>query len=74
MVNGGFFVLSPKVIDLIDCDHTIWEKEPLTQLAKQGEIAAYKHEDFWQPMDTLRDKKKLDTLWSTGTAPWKVWE
>jgi glucose-1-phosphate cytidylyltransferase len=74
MINGGFFVLSPKVIDLIEGDNTLWEKEPLAQLAKQGEISAYKHEKFWQPMDTLRDKNNLEKLWSSGKAPWKIWK
>lgn len=72
-VNGGFFVLSPRVIDLIDGDDTTWEKEPLEQLAKAGQLAAYPHEGFWQPMDTVRDKNYLEALWSSGTAPWKVW-
>lgn len=74
MINGGFFVLSPKVIDLIEDDHTIWEQQPLTQLADNGELMAYKHEGFWQPMDTLRDKTYLEELWASGTAPWKSWE
>jgi len=73
MVNGGFFVLSPKVIDLIDGDHVVWEKEPLETLAKQNEMSAFIHKDFWQPMDTLRDKNNLESLWESGIAPWKVW-
>lgn len=73
MINGGFFVLSPKVIDLIDDDRTIWERDPLEKLAAQGQLMAYRHEGFWQPMDTLRDKQYLEELWATGKAPWKVW-
>jgi glucose-1-phosphate cytidylyltransferase len=72
-VNGGYFVLSPKVIDFIKDDETIWEREPLNELAKRGELSAYKHNGFWQPMDTLRDKILLDQLWDKGAAPWKVW-
>jgi glucose-1-phosphate cytidylyltransferase len=74
MVNGGFFVLSPAVLDYIDGDKTIWEREPLECLAKEGKLAAYEHNGFWQPMDTLRDKTMLDSLWQSGKAPWKVWE
>jgi glucose-1-phosphate cytidylyltransferase len=73
MINGGFFVLSPQVIDLIQDDTTIWEKEPLETLALQNQLAAYQHTGFWQPMDTLRDKTYLEELWSSGSAPWKVW-
>lgn len=73
MINGGFFVLSPRVIDLIDGDETTWEREPLERLAEQGELKAYRHEGFWQCMDTLRDKTLLDELWANGRAPWKVW-
>lgn len=73
MINGGFFVLSPKVIDYIQDDKTIWEREPLEQLAEDGQLAAFTHEGFWQPMDTLRDKNHLETLWQSGQAPWKVW-
>ncbi|MFM2007387.1 MAG: hypothetical protein RLZZ09_3042 [Pseudomonadota bacterium] len=72
-INGGFFVLSPKVIDLIASDKTIWEREPMEQLAMQGEFNAYFHQGFWQPMDTLRDKQHLENLWDSGTAPWKKW-
>jgi glucose-1-phosphate cytidylyltransferase len=72
-INGGFFVLSPRVIDLIEGDQTIWEKDPLESLAKQGELQAYTHPGFWQPMDTLRDKQLLEDLWGSGKAPWKVW-
>ncbi|MGL5672113.1 MAG: glucose-1-phosphate cytidylyltransferase [Plesiomonas shigelloides] len=74
LINGGFFVLSPKVIDLIDNDATIWEQEPLMGLAAQGELMAFEHNGFWQPMDTLRDKHYLEGLWEKGKAPWKVWE
>ncbi|MEM5401960.1 MULTISPECIES: glucose-1-phosphate cytidylyltransferase [Paraburkholderia] len=73
MINGGFFVLSPKVIDLIPDDQCIWEREPLEQLASSGQLSAYEHEGFWQPMDTLRDKNYLEELWQSGKAPWKVW-
>lgn len=73
MINGGFFVLSPKVIDLIPGDECVWEREPLEQLAEQGNLSAYEHEGFWQPMDTLRDKMLLEKLWQNGEAPWKVW-
>jgi len=72
-VNGGYFVLSPKVIDLIDDDATIWEKAPLEKLAHDGQLHAYQHEGFWQPMDTLRDKILLEELWESGKAPWKRW-
>jgi glucose-1-phosphate cytidylyltransferase len=73
-INGGFFVLNPKVIDRIPNDQTSWEGEPLSGLAKEGELTAYKHKGFWQPMDTLRDKNLLNDLWESGKAPWKVWE
>ncbi|MDB5294057.1 MAG: Nucleotidyl transferase [Phycisphaerales bacterium] len=72
-VNGGFFVLEPKVIDYIDGDATSWEREPLERLADEGQLSAFKHAGFWQPMDTLRDKKVLDDMWKQGKAPWKVW-
>lgn len=74
MINGGFFVLSPEVIDRIESDSTVWEQEPLNQLAEDDQLMAYRHEDFWKPMDTLRDKNRLEDLWETGKAPWKVWE
>ncbi len=74
MINGGFFVLNPEVIDLIDGDHTVWEKYPLETLASQGRLVAWSHQGFWQPMDTLRDKNHLEELWRTGRAPWKIWE
>jgi glucose-1-phosphate cytidylyltransferase len=73
-INGGFFVLDPKVLDLISGDETIWEREPLTSLSQQGNLHAYFHEGFWQPMDTLRDKNHLEELWASGKAPWKVWK
>jgi len=73
MINGGFFVLSPKVIELIEDDTTIWERYPLETLASQGQLAAFQHSGFWQPMDTLRDKTHLEELWQNGQAPWKVW-
>lgn len=71
-INGGFFVLSPNVLSYIEGDATIWEREPLERLARNGELAAYKHHGFWHPMDTLRDKQYLEQLWATK-APWKVW-
>ena len=74
MVNGGFFVLSPKVIDLIDDDNTSWETGPLEKLANNDELSAYTHEGFWHPMDTINDKKILEDLWRTENPPWKVWE
>ncbi len=72
-INGGFFVMSPKVIDYIDDDLTIWEKEPMERLALAGELSAFYHHGFWQPMDTLRDKQHLEQLWASERAPWKVW-
>jgi glucose-1-phosphate cytidylyltransferase len=73
-INGGFFVLSPKVIDYIEGDSTTWEREPMERLAREGQFRAYFHHGFWQPMDTLRDKQNLESLWENGKAPWKVWE
>ena len=73
MINGGYFVLSPKVIEYISDDSTTWEHEPLERLAQEGKLAAYHHHGFWQPMDTLRDKVYLEQLWQTGKAPWRVW-
>jgi glucose-1-phosphate cytidylyltransferase len=72
-VNGGFFILSPKVLDYIDGDDTIWEAKPLEQLSSEGQLCAFKHRGLWQPMDTLRDKQKLDALWEANAAPWKIW-
>ncbi len=74
MINGGFFVLSPSVLDYIEDDKTIWEREPLERLAQEGNLASYKHHGFWHPMDTLRDKHYLEELWQSGSAPWKVWQ
>lgn len=73
MINGGFFVLSPSVINYIEDDYCIWERGPMETLASQGQLAAYQHHGFWQPMDTLRDKNYLEELWQSGQAPWKVW-
>jgi glucose-1-phosphate cytidylyltransferase len=72
-INGGFFVLSPKVISLIAEDRTCWELEPMNRLAKDDQLRAFEHNGFWQPMDTLREKKLLESLWDSGKAPWKVW-
>lgn len=72
-INGGFFVLSPKVIDYIIDDQSIWEREPMERLAEEGNLSAFIHRGFWQPMDTLRDKNLLEDLWATGKAPWKIW-
>ena len=72
-INGGFFVLSPKVIDRIHHDSTTWEREPLDSLAKDDELVAFKHDGYWQPMDTLREKNLLNELWNAGKAPWKIW-
>ncbi|MER0045905.1 glucose-1-phosphate cytidylyltransferase [Pectobacterium odoriferum] len=74
LINGGFFVLSPKVLNLIDDDSSVWEQSPLMTLAAQDELMAYEYTGFWQPMDTLRDKVLLDELWQKGEAPWKKWE
>ena len=73
LINGGFFVLNSRVIDQIEGDSTIWEQEPLNNLANKGELMAFKHDGFWQPMDTLRDKNYLEELWSSNKAPWKLW-
>jgi glucose-1-phosphate cytidylyltransferase len=73
LINGGFFVLSPACIDLIDDDQTSWEGKPLTALAERSQLMAFEHRGFWQPMDTLRDKNHLEELWLGGTAPWKIW-
>jgi glucose-1-phosphate cytidylyltransferase len=72
-INGGFFVLSPKAIDYIAGDTVLWEKEPMETLAAEGQLGAFEHQGFWQPMDTLRDKNRLEELWATGNAPWQVW-
>jgi glucose-1-phosphate cytidylyltransferase len=74
LINGGFFILEPSVLELIDGHDTVWEKEPLESLAADGQLAAWVHRGFWQPMDTLRDKQHLNSLWDGGAAPWKLWE
>lgn len=73
-INGGYFVLSPLVIDYIAGDDTVWERGPLEKLSKEKKLSAFMHKGFWQPMDTLRDKNSLEALWNSGKAPWKVWE
>jgi glucose-1-phosphate cytidylyltransferase len=72
-INGGFFVLEPKVVDYIEDDGTIWERKPMERLAAEGQMSVYKHSGFWQPMDTLREKTHLEDLWASGKAPWKKW-
>ncbi|MEM9219491.1 MAG: glucose-1-phosphate cytidylyltransferase [Cyanobacteria bacterium P01_F01_bin.150] len=72
-INGGFFVLEPDVIDYVAGDDTVWEQAPLTKLAQDGQLAAFKHDGFWHPMDTLRDKRRLETMWKEDKAPWKIW-
>jgi glucose-1-phosphate cytidylyltransferase len=72
-INGGFFVLEPQVLEYIAGDHTAWESEPLERLAGEGQLVAYKHDSFWQPMDTLREVRILENLWNSGKPPWKVW-
>ena len=72
-INGGFFVLEPSVVDLVENDATVWERNPLETLAKNQQLSIYKHQGFWQPMDTLRDKQHLEELWASGKAPWKTW-
>jgi glucose-1-phosphate cytidylyltransferase len=74
LINGGFFILSPKCLDLIEGDHSTWESGPLNQLAEMRQMMAFEHEGFWQPMDTLREKNHLEELWSSGNAPWKIWQ
>ena len=73
LINGGFFVLSPKCLDLIEGDDSSWESAPLIRLASMGQMMAFEHHGFWQPMDTLRDKNLLEELWASGKAPWKIW-
>lgn len=73
LINGGFFVLSRRVLEYVEGDQTTWEREPMERLAREGELMAYRHTGFWQPMDTLRDKNHLDQLWASGNAPWKMW-
>ncbi len=72
-INGGYFVLEPGVFDYIDDDSTVWEREPLRNLAQDGMVAAFRHQEYWHPMDTLRDKMVLEEMWATGKAPWKIW-
>jgi glucose-1-phosphate cytidylyltransferase len=72
-INGGFFVLEPKAIDLVDSDETAWELEPMQRLTTMGQLSAYTHYGFWKPMDTVRDKMQLEEMWTSGKAPWKVW-
>ena len=72
-INGGFFILSPDVLDLIDSDETVWEREPMNTLVTNHELRAFRHDGFWQPMDTLRDKQYLEELWASGQAPWRKW-
>lgn len=74
MINGGFFVLSPRVLDYLESDATVWEQQPLQRLATEGQLMAFEHHGFWQPMDTLRDKTYLEELWASGRAPWKTWK
>ena len=74
LINGGFFVLSPKALDYIEDNNTVWEQEPLKILAENGELMAFQHPGFWQPLDTLRDKNYLEELWAKGKAPWKIWQ
>ncbi|CNI64682.1 MULTISPECIES: glucose-1-phosphate cytidylyltransferase [Yersinia] len=74
MINGGFFVLSPQVLDYLEGDSTVWEQGPLMSLAEQGQLMAFEHQGFWQPMDTLHDKNLLEKLWQSGDAPWKTWD
>lgn len=74
MINGGFFILSPDVLNYIDDDNCVWEEAPLNALAQEGELMAFEHAGFWRPMDTLRDKIYLEELWQSGKAPWKIWE
>lgn len=74
MINGGFFVLSPRALDYIADDSAVWEQEPLMNLAADGQLMAFEHEGFWQPMDTLRDKQLLEKLWEENRAPWKTWD
>jgi len=73
-INGAFFVLEPEIFDYIEGDATQWELEPMSGLARDGQLMAYRHNSFWQCMDTLRDRKRLEELWATGSPPWRVWE
>lgn len=73
LINGGFFVLSRKVLDYITDDRTVWERAPLEKLAADGQLQAFQHDGFWQPMDTVRERMVLESLWNDGKAPWKIW-
>jgi glucose-1-phosphate cytidylyltransferase len=73
-INGGFFVLNRRVLDYIDGDDTLWERDPMERLARSGQLMAFRHDGFWQPMDTVRERKLLEELWASGRAPWKVWQ
>jgi glucose-1-phosphate cytidylyltransferase len=73
-INGGFFVLEPEVLNYIEDDNTYWEREPMMNLASDGQLFAFRHTGFWKPMDTLRDKHELENLWNSGNAPWKIWD
>jgi glucose-1-phosphate cytidylyltransferase len=73
-ISGGFFVLEPKVLDYIENDATVWEQKPMMTLASEGNLSAFRHDGFWHPMDTLRDKHVLDDMWKSGKAPWKNWK
>jgi glucose-1-phosphate cytidylyltransferase len=73
LINGGFFIVSPKCLDFIEGDESSWEGATLTRLAAEGQLMAFEHDGFWQPMDTMRDKNQLENLWQSGKAPWKVW-
>ena len=73
-INGGFFVVSPEVAPYLEGDGTVWERDPLQRLASEGRLSSYRHTGFWQPMDTLREKLRLDELWESGAAPWKTWD
>ncbi|MEC9356456.1 MAG: glucose-1-phosphate cytidylyltransferase [Pseudomonadota bacterium] len=73
-INGGFFVMSPKIVDYIDGDESVWEREPMERLAQESQLSVYRHTGFWQPMDTLRDKNLLEDLWREGRAPWRIWD
>ena len=72
-INGGFFVLDRRAIDYVDGDETLWERDPLERLAADGQLMAFRHEGFWQPMDTARERRLLEELWAGGAAPWKLW-
>jgi glucose-1-phosphate cytidylyltransferase len=74
LINGGFFILHPDTLDYVEGDSTVWEREPMERLADSGQLAAWRHQGFWQPMDTLRDKQQLTAMWESGKAPWKVWK